>query len=126
MFLNYIIFIYNELSVINYKIKDYISFKIHDLRSTSSCISEQSSISDDGERFSDDGAYDEVDFTEEISADRTKGLADESSKNVKLNEQETDGEDLEKSDRQNPEIDQTNDSNEIATVARLAADGAEK
>ena len=100
--------------------------KIHDLRSTSSCISEQSSLSDDGERSSGDGAYDEVDFTEEISADRIKGVSAESSKDVKQNEQETDSEDLENSDRQNADIGQTNDSNEIVKVARLAADGAEK
>ena len=53
-------------------------------------------------------------------------MSAESSKDVKQNEQETDSEDLENSDRQNADIGQTNDSNEIVTVARLAADGAEK
>ena len=52
----------------------------------------------------------------------------ESSKDVKQIEKKTDNdiENLEEVDRQNAQFDQTNDTDEIATVARLAADGAEK
>ena len=52
----------------------------------------------------------------------------ESSKDVKQIEKKTDNdiENLEEVDRQNAQFDQTNDTDEIATVARLAADGAER
>ena len=52
----------------------------------------------------------------------------ESSKDVKQNEKKTDNdiENLEEVDRRNAQFDQTNDTDEIATVARLAADGAER
>ena len=97
-----------------------INIKIHDLRSTSSCISEESCISD--ERYSGDGAYAEIDFTEDKFANRIKELSVDSSTDVKQNNIK----DLEELDRQNAEFDQSNDTDEIAIVARLAADGAER
>ena len=55
-------------------------------------------------------------------------MSDESSKDVEQNEKKTDNdiENFEQVDRQNTQFDKTNDTDEIATVARLAADGAEK
>ena len=102
-----------------------ILFQIHDLRSTSSCISEESCISDDVERYSGDGAYAEIDFTEDKFANRIKELSVDSS-DVKQNKPDNDIKDLEELDRQNAQFDQTNDTDEIAIVARLAADGAER
>ena len=81
------------------------------------------------ERSSGDGAYDEeVDFTEDRFANGIKELSVESSKDVKQNEKKTDNdiENLEEVDRRNAQFDQNNDTDEIATVARLAADGAER
>ena len=101
-----------------------INIKIHDLRSTSSCISEESCISDDVERYSGDGAYAEIDFTEDKFANRIKELSVDSSTDVKQND--NDIKDLEELDRQNAQFDQSNDTDEIAIVARLAADGAER
>jgi len=55
-------------------------------------------------------------------------LSVESSKDVKHNEKKIDNDikNLEEVDRQNAQFDRTNDTDEIATVARLAADGAER
>ena len=52
----------------------------------------------------------------------------ESSKDVKHNEKKIDNDikNLEEVDRQNAQFHRTNDTDEIATVARLAADGAER
>jgi len=104
---------------------DAISTQIHDLRSTSSCISEESCISDDAERYCGDGAYAENDFTENTGTfvNKIKDLS------VQLDAKQQKNlakKDLEELDRQNAQFDQTNDTDQIAIVARLAADGAER